>query len=125
MRTFTLFILVILLMTSCNSSPDNTDYIQELRHYKLAMAQMKVVGGEQDQNLTTATERIKEAAENGAKIALLPEALDFGWTHSSAKEGAGPIPGGKSFEALSKPFFDRLDIKSDATNAANTPVPSI
>ncbi len=70
--------------------------------YKLAMVQMEVVGGEQDRNLVLASEKIREAAENGAQLALLPEALDFGWCNTTAEDEAGPIPGGKSFEALSR-----------------------
>ena len=73
-----------------------------MRSYKLAMIQMDVKGGQPELNLSTAAERIKEASENGAKIALLPEALDFGWCHTSAREGAGTIPGGDSFKALSR-----------------------
>jgi len=70
--------------------------------YKLAMVQMEVKGGDQAGNLARAEDRIREASVHGARIALLPEALDFGWCHSSAREKAGPIPGGVSYEALSK-----------------------
>lgn len=76
--------------------------MHEQRSYKLAMVQMNVVGGDQELNLETAASRIKEAADNDASIALLPEALDFGWTHTSAKKGAGPVPGGKSYNSLRK-----------------------
>jgi predicted amidohydrolase len=65
------------------------------------MVQMKVVGGALDLNLANAKELIRQAAEHGAQLALLPEAMDFGWTHSSAETGAGSIPGGKSFKVLS------------------------
>jgi predicted amidohydrolase len=74
---------------------------EEIRNYKLAMVQMKVIGGDPEANLSNASDKIREAAESGARIALLPEALDFGWCHSSAREQAGPIPGGASFSALS------------------------
>lgn len=57
---------------------------------KLALAQMLVEGGQPDRNLARAESRIAEAAANGADVVLLPEALDFGWTHPSAREGAGP-----------------------------------
>jgi len=73
-----------------------------MRNYKLAMIQMEVKGGQPELNLTHATERIKEASENGARIAILPEALDFGWCHTSARDHASAIPGGASFETLSR-----------------------
>lgn len=63
---------------------------------------MEVVGGEPEINLANAATKIREAADSGALLALLPEALDYGWTHSSAKESAGSIPGGHSYELLRK-----------------------
>lgn len=61
---------------------------------KLALAQMRVVSGQPDENLRVAVENIAAAAKAGAAIVLLPEALDFGWCHSSAVVRAGAIPGG-------------------------------
>jgi len=69
---------------------------------KLAMAQMLVEGGKKDNNLNRAVERIEEAAKNNADIILLPEAMDLGWTHSSAKTEAEPIPAGETFKILAK-----------------------
>lgn len=43
---------------------------------------------------------MREAAASGAHIVILPETLDCGWTHPSAREFAGPIPGGASYERL-------------------------
>ena len=75
---------------------------QERDTLKLAMAQMLVEGGEKEANLKRAADKIKEAATNSADIVLLPEAMDLGWTHSSAKTLAEPIPGGTTFQVLSK-----------------------
>jgi len=36
---------------------------------------------------------MKEAAEKGCRVIVLPECLDLGWTHPSAPERAQPIPG--------------------------------
>ena len=69
---------------------------------RVALAQMLVEGGQLDRNLQRAELRIGEAARLGAELALLPEALDFGWTHPSALEGAGSIPDGKSFQSLAQ-----------------------
>jgi predicted amidohydrolase len=69
---------------------------------KLAMAQMFVEGGQRENNLNMAVERIEEAAKNKADIILLPEAMDLGWTHSSATREAMEIPGGSTFETLAK-----------------------
>jgi predicted amidohydrolase len=75
---------------------------QEKSTLKLAMAQMLVEGGQKQNNLNRAVERIEEAAKNSADIVLLPEAMDLGWTHSAAKTEAEPIPGGSTFEILAK-----------------------
>ncbi len=77
-------------------------YPQEKSILKLAMAQMLVEGGAKQKNLDRAVTRIEEAARNKADIILLPEAIDLGWTHSSAKTEAEPVPGGSTFKRLSK-----------------------
>ncbi len=100
MKNAIIITLSLFLLFSCKNMSNKKD--KEMRTYQLAMVQMEVVGGAPEINLSNAEARIREAAENGAKIALLPEALDFGWTHTSAREAAGPIPGGMSFERLSK-----------------------
>lgn len=68
--------------------------------FRMAMIQMFVEGGQRDENLARAVDRIADAASNGAQVALLPECLDVGWTHSSSRELATPIPEGKPFRAL-------------------------
>lgn len=65
----------------------------------IGMGQLLVEGGEPERNLTRAGEMIEEAREKGCQWVLLPETLDFGWTHPSAFKEAQPIPG---------PFSDRL-----------------
>jgi predicted amidohydrolase len=72
----------------------------QIRNYKLAMAQMKVEAGRLDANLDRATERISEAAAKGAKIVLLPEVMDLGWTDPSAKTLSFEIPEGKTCRRL-------------------------
>jgi len=62
---------------------------------------MHVVGGALDANLEHAGEMIAEAAEHGAQLVLLPEAMDLGWTDPSALTMAEPVPGGKSTQLLS------------------------
>jgi predicted amidohydrolase len=66
------------------------------------MIQMDVAGGEKQRNLRRADSLIKEAAANGAALALLPEAMNLGWTHPSCRDQADPIPGGESYRALSE-----------------------
>ncbi len=63
--------------------------------FTLALAQMRVEGGCPAANLERAVARIREAAAGGAQVVLLPEALDLGWTHPSARTDAEPIPEGK------------------------------
>jgi len=71
-----------------------------VKEFKLALVQMYVEPGELQRNLSHASDLIREAATGGADIALLPEILDLGWTHPSAKKLAGTIPGGYAFESL-------------------------
>lgn len=62
--------------------------------FKLALAQMLVEGGRREENLWRARGMIARAAKMGAQVVLLPEAMDLGWTHSSARTAAGAIPDG-------------------------------
>ncbi len=68
--------------------------------FRLGMVQMRVEGGAPASNLARAVERIAEAAEAGAQVVLLPEALDLGWTHPAAKSAAEPIPNGEPCRQL-------------------------
>ena len=64
--------------------------------YKLAMGQMQVEGGNPQKNLEKATTMIRQAAAEGCAIIVLPECLNLGWTHPSARKLAEPIPGSHS-----------------------------
>ena len=68
----------------------------------LALAQVRVDPGQPDTNLARACLRIGEAAAAGADLVLLPEALDLGWTHPSARSLAQPIPSGWPCQALAQ-----------------------
>ena len=72
---------------------------------KLGMGQMLVEGGQLDDNLRRAERMIREAASLECQIILLPECLDVGWTHPSARQLAQPIPGDIS-DALCQPAAD-------------------
>jgi len=67
---------------------------------KLALAQMLVEPGNPAANLARAEQRIAAAAVRGVEVVLLPECLDLGWTHPSARELATPIPDGASCQRL-------------------------
>ena len=100
-----ILILTVLLGTGCKSEQPSMNEAnrimdRQINKIKLALVQMNVEGGELDLNLQHATKRIAEAATGGAHLALLPEVMDLGWTHPSAKTLAFPIPGGKTFEHL-------------------------
>jgi len=70
------------------------------KSFNLALAQMLVTPGEVAGNLARAEARIATAAAQGADIVLLPEALDCGWAHPSAREFAGEIPHGDACRRL-------------------------
>lgn len=57
------------------------------------MGQLLVEGGEPERNLQRAEAMAKEARQKGCDLLLLPETLDFGWTHPSGLTEAQPIPG--------------------------------
>ncbi len=67
---------------------------------KIALAQMLVEPGQKQTNLSRAEQRVGEAAQRGADIVVLPEALTLGWTHPSARTEADEIPGGESCARL-------------------------
>lgn len=61
--------------------------------FRVAMGQMLVEPGEPLRNLQRAAELVRGAASAGCRLIVLPECLDLGWTHPSARELASPIPG--------------------------------
>lgn len=60
---------------------------------KAGLVQLLVEGGEPKRNLKRAVDMLRAVADQGCQIALLPECLDLGWTHPSAKTEAQPVPG--------------------------------
>ena len=60
---------------------------------KIGLGQLLVEGGEPERNLMRAGKMLEDAAEKSCRLVLLPECLDFAWTHPSAKTEAQPIPG--------------------------------
>lgn len=64
--------------------------------FKLAMGQMRVEPGEPGVNLERAAGMVSRAAHQGCSVVVLPECMDLGWTHPSARELARPIPGERS-----------------------------
>ncbi|OWP62379.1 carbon-nitrogen hydrolase family protein [Hymenobacter amundsenii] len=66
---------------------------------RVGMGQLLVEGGEPERNLDRAERMIADAATQQCDVVLLPETLDFAWTHPSALLEAHPIPG---------PYADRL-----------------
>lgn len=67
---------------------------------KLALAQILVEGGRKAANLQRAERAVAAAAQAGAQVVLLPEALNLGWTHPAAATAADAIPDGESCAQL-------------------------
>lgn len=63
---------------------------------------MLVRGGSPRENLQRAALRIEEAARLGAQVAVLPEAVDLGWTHPDSKTMAESIPDGWACRQLAE-----------------------
>jgi predicted amidohydrolase len=67
-----------------------------IKEFRLAIVQMYVEPGNKEKNLVHARELVKAAASDKADVILLPEVMDIGWTHPSAKYSAGSIPDGET-----------------------------
>jgi predicted amidohydrolase len=63
---------------------------------------MHVSGGQKMENLKRAQVLVAEAADAGASVVVLPEAMTLGWTHSAAREQADEVPGGLSCTVLAE-----------------------
>jgi len=87
-------------ISACTNKHHTMNEQKPIRSYTLAMIQMEVEAGQPESNLNRASARIAEAASHGAKIALLPEAMDLGWTDPSARTEAYEIPDGKTCRKL-------------------------
>ena len=66
---------------------------------RVGMGQMLVEGAAPAANLERALRMIRDAGAQSCDVVVLPECLDTGWTHPTARELAEPIPGPHS-EAL-------------------------
>src|SRR5436309_11926156 len=60
---------------------------------RVGLGQLLVEGGEPERNLQRAGQLVEKAAREKCDFVLLPECLDLGWTHPSAKTEAQPVPG--------------------------------
>lgn len=59
----------------------------------LGLAQLLVEGTEPERNFERAEKLIAQAGRQKCDIVLLPETIDFAWTHPDALKQAHPIPG--------------------------------
>ncbi len=73
---------------------------------KLGLAQLLVEGTEPQRNFERAEKLIALATQQKCDIVLLPETIDFAWTHPDALKEAQPVPGKFSdvFCALAKKY---------------------
>jgi predicted amidohydrolase len=70
--------------------------------FRLALIQMRIIGGRKDENLSHARTLIAEASRHGADVALLPETMDLGWTDPSSLSQAEPLPDGMPCRVLAE-----------------------
>ncbi len=73
-----------------------------MKKIKIAMGQVLVEGGEPNRNLERAEKMVVRAAKRNVDLIVLPETIDFAWTHPSLLNEAKAIPGYFS------DFFERL-----------------
>jgi predicted amidohydrolase len=93
-------------MRTSGNDPGKPDSA-ELSHYDVGMGQILVEGGAVTENLDRAVAMIRQAAEKGCRLVLLPECLDCGWTHPESPRLARPVPG---------PYSDILEKAARANN---------
>lgn len=101
-QAYAYILLIAIFMVRCTEKQNTPIEQMTKQKYTLAMIQMLVEAGNLEANLDRAANRIAEAAANGATVALLPEAMDLGWTDPSARDLAFEIPEGKTCQALRK-----------------------
>lgn len=78
---------------SAPAAPQVADAPVQLGTLRIGLGQLLVEGGEPARNLARAVEQIEQAAAQKCDLVLLPETIDFAWTHPSALTEAQPIPG--------------------------------
>jgi predicted amidohydrolase len=89
---------------------------------QLGMGQMLVDGGRLRENLDRAVQMIGDAAGRGCQVVVLPECLDVGWTHPSAREFADSIPG-KTSDVLCRAAADnQINVVAGLTERAGTAI---
>ena len=60
---------------------------------KTAVCQLLIEGGEPLRNFERCEHMLQQAKENKCDLALLPETMDFAWTHPSGLKEADTLPG--------------------------------
>ncbi|MEZ4979669.1 MAG: carbon-nitrogen hydrolase family protein [Chitinophagales bacterium] len=60
---------------------------------KIALGQILVEGGEPERNFERAHKMIVQAKKENCSLIVLPETIDFAWTHPSSLKEAKTIPG--------------------------------
>jgi len=60
---------------------------------KIALGQILVEGGEPERNFERAHKMIVQAKKEACELIVLPETIDFAWTHPSSLKEAQAIPG--------------------------------
>ena len=74
-----------------------------MREFFLTIGQIPIQPGRKAENSSRAINAIDSGSRlDGVDVVLLPEALPLGWTHSSARTEAEPIPDGAFCRALSE-----------------------
>jgi predicted amidohydrolase len=96
-----------------NPAPTSTETV------RIGMGQLLVEGGEPQRNLDRAARMVAEAAERGCDLVLLPETLDFAWTHPSALTEAQPIPGAFSNRLCEEALKHNIYICAGLTEKLN------
>jgi predicted amidohydrolase len=83
------------------------------------MGQLLVEGGEPYRNLERAAEMIQQASEKKCHIVLLPECLDLGWLHPSARTESKTIPGPYSDILCNAAKKHKIYVCAGLTESAN------
>ena len=88
------------------------------RTTRIGMGQILVEGGRPEANLGRAIAMVGRAAADGCEIVVLPECLDVGWTHPSARDLALPVPGARSDSLAAAARAHRVHVVAGLTERA-------
>jgi predicted amidohydrolase len=109
-------------MNKRETTPTGASGPMNSKSLRVAAGQILVVGGEPNENLRRAVEAVRLAADQDCQVLVLPECLDLGWTHPSARDAAELVPGPRSDTLCRAAREHRIAVVAGLTERADDAV---